>query len=164
MTLRTFRCFDYVNRPFAIVVEALSEDAIGVLAQATAPDQGSEASLRVAVGPLTIGADIVLELESVESALAPDPRTTFGITWRASRGASLFPAMRADLIVYPLSATETQLELLCQYEPPLGFVGGALDRVALHRVAEASLESFLQQVARHLRIHLPEARSAAVGA
>jgi hypothetical protein len=59
--------------------------------------------------------------------------------------------MHAELVIYPLTATETQLELAGTYEPPLGLVGRAIDSTLLHRIAEASVLQFVQEVARYLR-------------
>ncbi len=41
----------------------------------------------------------------------------------------MFPALKAELSVYSLSATETQVELRGHYDPPMGVLGGALDAV-----------------------------------
>jgi hypothetical protein len=59
--------------------------------------------------------------------------------------------MSAELSIYPLTATETQLDFLGRYEPPLGAVGGAVDAVVGHRIAEASVHRFLSDVAAYLR-------------
>jgi hypothetical protein len=59
--------------------------------------------------------------------------------------------MTAELAVYPLTATETQLDFGGAYEPPMGAVGGALDAVVGHRVADASIHRFLSDVAHYLR-------------
>jgi hypothetical protein len=64
---------------------------------------------------------------------------------------SLFPLMKADIAVYPLTSTETQLDFWGVYEPPLGPLGKALNAVAGHRIAEASVHRFVSDIARHLR-------------
>jgi len=51
--------------------------------------------------------------------------------------------MSADLEIAPLDAELTQLTLRGRYEPPLGAVGRRLDRLLMHRVAEASVRAFL---------------------
>jgi len=54
--------------------------------------------------------------------------------------------------VYPLTASETQLDFAGTYEPPMGIVGAAIDALVLHRVvAEASVLHFVQDVAAFLR-------------
>jgi hypothetical protein len=59
--------------------------------------------------------------------------------------------MHAELAVYPLTSTETQLEFSGDYEPPLGLLGGAVDAVAGHRIADASIHRFVTELAESLR-------------
>jgi hypothetical protein len=76
------------------------------------------------------------------------------LRWKAARAPALFPAMQAELFVYPLSTTETQLDLQGHYRPPLGAIGGAIDSLVLHRIAEASVHRFVHEVAKFLRSDL----------
>ena len=62
--------------------------------------------------------------------------------------------MKAELAVYPLTATETQLDFSGSYEPPGGWLGSAVDAVIGHKIAEASVHRFVGQVAEYLRGHL----------
>jgi hypothetical protein len=50
--------------------------------------------------------------------------------------------------VGPLGEDRTQLAISARYRPPLGVVGRAVDRVLLHRVAEATLKDFLDRLGR----------------
>jgi hypothetical protein len=59
--------------------------------------------------------------------------------------------MKAELSIYPLTRTETQLDFAGLYEPPLGALGIALNAVAGHRIAEVSVHRFVGDVAEHLR-------------
>ena len=63
--------------------------------------------------------------------------------------------MRADLSVYPLSGKETQVDLRGTYAPPLGLLGGAIDALAGHRIAEAAVHRFVTAVAERLRRRSP---------
>jgi hypothetical protein len=165
---RSRRCFEYVNRPFAIVERALATDPIPLLVGGTASeatDPGTEVHLRVDLGPIEIGAGVTVEVKSWAKRIDPlAPRSTFELTWRATRASRAFPELRAELAIYPLSATETQLDLTFDYQPPLGLVGEAIDALAMHHVAEASFERFLRDVAAHLRQVLPEPTRAVVKA
>ena len=49
------------------------------------------------------------------------------------------------------AATETQLDFLGRYDPPLGIVGDAMDALVGRRIAEASVHRFIGDVARYLR-------------
>jgi hypothetical protein len=46
--------------------------------------------------------------------------------------------------------TQTHLQFLGRYDPPGGSAGRLVDRVALHRVAEAGARSFLHRVGDEL--------------
>jgi hypothetical protein len=62
--------------------------------------------------------------------------------------------MEATLSVYPLSAHETQLDLHGRYRPPLGVVGNALDALVGHRIAEATVLRFVQDIATRINAEL----------
>jgi hypothetical protein len=82
------------------------------------------------------------------------PALRIPVAWQALRAKRAFPAMQAELMAYPLTATETQLELAGTYEPPLGTLGRAIDGALLHGIAEASVLQFLQEISRYLREEL----------
>jgi hypothetical protein len=80
-----------------------------------------------------------------------DPLTRLHIEWQAAKLPGLFPFMQAELSLYPLTSTETQLDFSGVYEPPLGPLGKALNTMALHRIAEGSVHRFVADVAEYLR-------------
>ncbi|HET9672500.1 MAG TPA: hypothetical protein VFQ40_06585 [Actinomycetota bacterium] len=74
-------------------------------------------------------------------------KTVVPFSWEAlgpTRG--LFPTLDADLEIAPLGPARTQVAISARYAPPLGAVGRMLDRAVLHRVAEATIKDFLDQV------------------
>jgi hypothetical protein len=154
------RCYDYVNHPYAAVRAALAEDALGVFQRATSAAEARadalSAELHARIGPLDIAADIeirVVATEEITSAFK-SPTTRLTLEWAARRRPGLFPVMHAVLSVYALSATETQIELEGDYEPPLGLVGKAVDAAIGRRIADASVHRFVEQVAASLRERL----------
>jgi hypothetical protein len=155
------RCFDYVNRPYDQVNEALSANALAIFERATrsAADRASNvgAELRVRLGAVEIAADITIEVTEVAGAISPanQPATRLELTWKSRRSPGLFPAMTGSLWAYALSPRETQLELTGSYDPPLGLLGDAIDAIALHRIAEESVRRFITDVASYLRAELP---------
>jgi hypothetical protein len=161
-TPHRLHCYDYVNHPYAAVRDALCADPRGVFQRATtsAADraQALAANLKVGVGALEIGTDVVIEVLGIderEEGPAGRTRTTvIRLRWSAARAAALFPSMEAELLVYPLSRDETQIELDGRYTPPLGALGGALDSLVGHRVADASVHRFVTDVASLLRAEL----------
>jgi len=153
------RCYDYVNRPYAVVRDALRADLGGIVERATKSATGRAhaiaANLKVELGALEIGTGVTIEVlgvEEREEGPVGHTHTTFiGLRWKAARAAALFPAMEAELVVYPLSKDETQLELHGLYTPPLGAVGSALDSLVGHRIADASVHRFVTDIASLLR-------------
>ncbi len=160
---RRLRCYEYVNRPFEEVRKALHARALEVFQRATtaaaARADALVANLRVDVGSMKVGVDVHLHVRGTHDEPAQDgisPVTRVSLAWEATRGAGLFPTMSAELAAWPLSSSETQLELEGEYRPPLGIVGSAIDAVVMHRVAEASVKRFLDDVVEQLRRELPQ--------
>ncbi len=133
--------FVEIDVPFEQVVAGLTEDELSVLAFA-AYRRGE----RMAVGPTrTLAASVDLKIgepiRGMESLTIP-------IEWSALGGTSFFPRMVAELVVAPLPDDSTQIGLRGSYEAPLDGVGKLLDRLALHRVAESTVRSFLNRLAQ----------------
>lgn len=155
------RCFDYVNRPYDQVKEALAANALAIFERATrsaadrARDVGAE--LRIRIGAVEIAADIAIEVTEIAGARSPanQPATRIDLTWKSKRRPGLFPEMTGSLWAYALSSRETQLELTGSYDPPLGLLGDAIDAIALHRIAEESVRRFITDIASYLRAELP---------
>jgi len=79
-------------------------------------------------------------------AIKMPTKTVVPLHWEAADGPGLFPSLDADLEVAPLGAGTTQLSISARYVPPLGRLGRAIDRALLHRIAEATIKDFLDQV------------------
>ena len=152
----TLRVYDYVNQPFVRVAAALSADTRGILQRATtiASERAETlgAKLHAHVGPIDVTAEIAIELGPMDDTelASGRPALRIPISWKAIRATRAFPSMQAELTLYPLTATETQLELAGTYDPPLGVVGRAIDSALLHRIAEASVLQLVQELARYL--------------
>jgi hypothetical protein len=155
------RCYDYVNHPFARVREAVHENASEIfkLATTSASERQRDigVQLRVRVGALEIGTEVLVQVGPVHDTMSSPlgyEVAEFPLEWTSTKNPSLFPHMKAKLSVYPLSSTETQLELEGTYDPPLGVLGDAIDAVVGKRIAEATVLRFLQDVAAQLRTRL----------
>ncbi len=121
----------------------MSEDREWLAPLAAAAMREGEA-LRLRIGPLG-AVPLLAKTVSLEvgEPLKRDEVTVVPLTWKATTTPGLFPVMSADLEVVALDAELTQLTLRGRYEPPLGAVGRRLDRLLMHRIAEASVRSFL---------------------
>jgi hypothetical protein len=158
---RELHCYAYVSRPYARVREILTRDPVRFLRCATsaAATRAQElvAHMKLEMGLFAIDRDVTLDVTLMDETRPPPaapvlPAMALAITWRAAKSAPLFPSMRAELTVYPLSAHETQLDLRGWYTPPGGMLGGAVDAIVGHRIAEASVHRFLEDVVDRLRI------------
>lgn len=72
--------------------------------------------------------------------------TSLPLTWEPVGLDGVLPRLDANLELGSLGGDRTQLAISARYRPPLGMVGRAVDRVLLHRVAEATLKDFLDRV------------------
>lgn len=155
---REVRSYDYVNHPYEQVRDALTKDAAAVFQSATkaaaSRAQSVASQLRVDVGAVAVQADIKISVKNVQEKKATAtsaPSTRLRLEWEAAKMPRLFPLMKAELSIYPLTSGETQLDFQGIYEPPLGALGKAMNAVAGHRIAEASVHRFISDVAGYLR-------------
>ena len=106
-------------------------------------DAGSTGLARV--GALGLGKVVRVQVRELAEK---GGRAGIAIRWEATGpGSGLFPALDADIVLVPATHQTTLLSLAGVYRPPLGPLGVALDRAALHGVAAATIRSFLGRVA-----------------
>lgn len=139
--------FTYIDLPAGVVRAHLLEgpqawlDSLATHAAA----QGDALSLRL--GPhgsrSALGKRIAVE---VGEPVARDGATLVPLMWKATGAPALFPVFSGDLEIAAIGGAETQLSIWGRYDPPLGTLGEALDRFGLHRIAEASVRAFLQEL------------------
>src|SRR5262249_39574714 len=109
---------------------------------------------RVDFGGIGVKTDINIALNGVEEKVGDavsTPTTRLLLEWEAANMPRLFPLMRGELSVYPLTSTETQLDFSGVYEPPFGPVGKTMNAIVGHRIAEGSVHRFVTDVAGYLR-------------
>ena len=155
---REIRSYDYVNHPYERVRDALSKNALTVFQAATkaaaARAQSVAAELHVDFGGIGVTTDIKISVKSVEEKvvdLASIPITRLQLEWEAATMPRLFPFMKGELSLYPLTSTETQLDFFGVYELPFGAVGKTMNAILGHRIAEVSVHRFVSDVAGYLR-------------
>ena len=157
-TARKIRSYDYVNHPYERVRDALRENALAVFQSATkaaaSRAQSIASELHFDFGGIGVKTDINISVKNIEEK-APDatsnPATRLLLEWEAATMPRLFPLMKAELSVYPLTSTETQLDFSGVYEPPFGPVGKTMNAIAGHRIAEVTVHRFVGDVAGYLR-------------
>jgi hypothetical protein len=152
------RFYDYVNHPYERVRDVLMKDALRVFQAATnaaaSRAQSIASGLHIDFGGVGVKTDINIAVKSVkEKAAEPgsSPLTRLLLEWEATTMPRLFPFMKGELSIYPLTSTETQLDFHGTYEPPFGAVGKTMNAIVGHRIAEVSVHRFVDDVAGYLR-------------
>lgn len=93
----------------------------------------------------------------IDVKVGPVQRFAYGVTvhvsWRAAQRAELYPELDGHLRAEPAEAAGTTLRFDARYVPPAGRLGATVDRALMHRVAQSSIEDFVDRVARLLAAH-----------
>ena len=155
---REIRSYDYVNRPYDRVRDVLRQNALTVFQSATkaaaSRAQSIAAELHVDFGGMGVKTDINISVKEIEEKIidaTSTPITRLLLEWEAATMPRLFPLMKGELSLYPLTSTETQLDFSGVYEPPFGAVGKTMNAIVGHRIAEVSVHRFVSDVAGYLR-------------
>src|SRR5580700_93683 len=143
--------FAYVPVPAEQVCDRILADDQGWLSPLAAEAIGDGEALRLRVGPLAglpmlsrrVRLDVGVPLRRGDVTVVP-------LTWKPTAAPGLFPVLSADLEIAPLDPDLTQLTIQGRYEPPLGALGRRIDRLLMHRVAEASVRAFLNRLVSSL--------------
>ncbi|ABF40384.1 hypothetical protein Acid345_1382 [Candidatus Koribacter versatilis Ellin345] len=157
-TGREIRSYDYVNRPYASVRDALRANALAIFQSATkaaaSRAQSVAAELHVDFGGIGVKTDIHISVKEIQEEAGDansTPSVRLLLEWEAASMPGLFPLMNGTLSAYPLTATETQLDFFGVYEPPFGAVGKTMNAIVGYRIAEVSVHRFVSDVAGYLR-------------
>ncbi|HTA10184.1 MAG TPA: hypothetical protein VK836_16815 [Streptosporangiaceae bacterium] len=91
---------------------------------------------------------------------------TLTLRWQATGAlGGLLPALDADVTVIPDGDDATLIGLEGVYGPPGGFIGAGIDRALLHRIATATVRSFLSGIAQAIAdLNCADPAPGAVGA
>lgn len=139
---------DYVevDAPFEEVADALESlgGEVGLMAKA-AYERGE----RLALGPGGAFVSAPVEFE-VGKPLISEDGLSIPIAWTGASGSKLFPRMEAELVATRMGSAATHILFRGRYSPPLDVIGEALDRVLLHRIAEATVSTFITRLGRAL--------------
>jgi hypothetical protein len=137
--------FTHVPVPIA-VVESRIDDVRSDLEQWAGIAYREAEELRAVVGPRPERFAKKVRLVIGE----PEVRgggVVYAVRWTAVGAEALFPRLTADLTLSHVGPERTKLTLEGTYDPPLGPVGRAADRVMLRRVAEVTVQDWVDRVA-----------------
>ncbi len=129
---RNLRCYEYVNAPYDAVRNLFRDHPRDILVRATASAATRSNAVRARPSRTR-----VRRRRRRGGHSPPGARNTgrgrrrgdvpgdevIAVAWEAEHGKPFFPIMNATVSFWPLSSTETQLEIEGAYRPPLGFVG-----------------------------------------
>jgi len=148
------RSFVEIAGPYPEVREALLHD-VGSWLPGLADSAGASGEARMAdVGfghSMRVDRTVAVE---VGTPIPDDGRTLVPIRWRPESREALFPALDGEIEAAPVGAASTQLSMTARYTPPFGLLGRVADRALLHRVAEATVKDFVDNVAAVVRDRL----------
>ena len=102
--------------------------------------------LRARVGPNrgSLAKEVRLEIGIAEIHRAG---LVYPIRWSATGAGVLFPVLNADLKLAHVGSDQTTISLEGTYEPPLGPLGRAVDRIMLRKVADATIKAWVDRLA-----------------
>lgn len=105
-------------------------------------EQGYGATTRLVVGPLSKRVAV-----RVGEPLVGKTRLVAPIRVMATGPEGLFPHLDANLEINTRDPESIEVRLVGTYRPPLGRAGEMLDRAGLHKIAESTLETFIDEMA-----------------
>jgi hypothetical protein len=102
--------------------------------------------LRARVGPSTDGFAKEVRLEI---GIPEIHRTglVYALTWTAVGASALFPRLTGSLSLSHVGPDMTKIGLEGTYAPPLGPVGRAVDRIVLGKLADATVQNWVDRLA-----------------
>lgn len=142
------RAYVYLERPFADVAGTLIGPSQAWLAGL---DGASGEDLLARVGIELQGLRVYrhVRVSTGDASSLSDGGTSIPLAWHPSGGEALLPDLHGTLDVEAVGA-RTQLTLNANYTPPLGFLGSAVNRLLLYRLADATILDFVQRVANNV--------------
>ena len=139
--------FVQVDCPCSQVCSAIEADPRALLAAIAdaAYREGEQLCLTLtpSLSHKSVGKQVQVD---VSHAYRLGDRLILPIQWWATGAPALFPRLEGDIEVAPLGPERTEITLMGRYDPPLAVLGRQLDRLLLHRVAEACVRSFLTRL------------------
>ena len=141
------RYYQELARPAHEVEAALTHDPLSWLPEIVRHSNGrgmdlvSKVGLRVASHRVDREVNLTISVAHHLGGI-----TVIPISWAPTSAQSILPSLEGDLEVAALDEKRTQLALSASYRPPLGWLGSAVDRALMRRVAEATIKDFLDHV------------------
>ena len=137
----------YTHVPVALdQVEARIDDVRAHLQELGDVAYREGEDLYARVGPASVGYAKTVKLE-IGMPEIRQAGLIYPVSWTAVGAKVLFPRLIADLLLSHVGRERTKLSLDGTYEPPLGPIGRAADRIVLKNVAESTVQDWVDRVA-----------------
>ena len=144
------RYYVFIDLPFDEVERSLLDSREGWLQRVAEGASRSSLTLaRVGVGARRAQLGKLVQIRFGEPFRRDAKRTALPFTWLAT--SVPFPKFEGDIEISHWRPATTQLAVSATYQPPLGPLGRALDRAALHLLAEALIKDFVDGIAVEIR-------------
>ena len=127
----------------ATAVELLSAHSADMEGLGAAAYRHGE-SLRSKVGPGPLLAKEVII--SLGEPIITRHGTSIPVRWRATGAEALFPRLDGELAIGSRAEGGATITLRATYQPPLGTIGGLVDRLLLARIARATVEDWVARI------------------
>lgn len=135
---------DLPTQPVSELLAAHSSEMEGM--GAVAYRRGEELRARVGPGGL-LAKEVVI---AIDPPLMSRRGLVIPVRWRATGAEALFPRLDGELVVGETDNGGTEIKLQATYRPPLGSIGGLMDRVLLARLARATVSDWVDRIVEYL--------------
>lgn len=132
-----------VDRAFSEVIPAFTSNTGPWLPELVrrSVEKTDETTTRLGVGPLSKRVSVKMGAPRMTGRRFVAP-----IRVMATGPEGLFPHLDANLEIRALSSGDVEMRLVGTYRPPFGRTGEVLDKVVLHKLAEATLDNFMDEI------------------
>lgn len=136
-----------LDAPYELVRDAVRADPQRMLGGRPIGEGRVEVPLTATLRGREVSRSVNLDVVAFEEPEGASAGSYLLMRADAVRRPDLFPHLEARLNVVPIDDDRTALFLVATYKPPLGIVGGAADALAMHRLAEESLNRLFDGIA-----------------
>jgi hypothetical protein len=139
-----------IDTPYAVVRGRLHDDAAAVLGDRVDEAGRAVATVAAEFHGRHLEREIAVEVVAHEAPEGSATGSHLLLRAEALEHPERYPMLEARFDALPLGEDRTALFFIATYSPPLGWIGGAADTVALHRYAEVSLQRYFDGAAGRL--------------
>lgn len=137
-----------IDVPYEKVRDHLRDRAASLLGDGSDPIR---TTLTTRIHGTDISRDVTMQIVGFDEPASAVAGAHLMFSADASRHTDLFPHLEARLDAIPVTDQRTALFMIATYKPPLGVIGGAVNALGLHRLAQQSLDNLFDHIANQLQ-------------